>query len=243
MKFKKLMVSVLAVSLVSLGFATSAMGAGGNVTVAFGDSNTQGANWVSNNYDPAKKWVTKLQLLRPMINSGIAGNTTGMGKARLQAILDRNPKTVTIMFGTNDGVLNENFIPKTSWRQFEIDLNYFVDKFEANGTNVILMTAIPVIEEGEGYFYSRHDRNLYLKYGGARAFQDKYNDITRRVAYERGVPLVDTYRTFLRFAGGCNTDEAWVNSKLIDSSGTHFTMYGADVLYRTIKISLEANKY
>ncbi|WP_157360870.1 hypothetical protein [Numidum massiliense] len=29
--------------------------------VAFGDSNTERANWKSNSYDPALKWVTLLQ--------------------------------------------------------------------------------------------------------------------------------------------------------------------------------------
>jgi lysophospholipase L1-like esterase len=211
-------------------------------TVVFGDSNTKGANWISNSYDPAKKWVAKLQLSRHVINAGVAGNTTGMGKARIQKVLDMNPETVTIMFGTNDGVLNSRCIPKTSWRQFEIDLNYFVTTFESKGINVILMTALPVIEEGEGYFYSRHNKQLYLKYGGARVFQDKYNDITRKVARERGVPLVDTYRTLLRYAGGIDTDKSWIDSKLIDSSGTHMTMYGAEILYRTLKKTLDDNK-
>jgi lysophospholipase L1-like esterase len=243
MKTKKMMVSLLVMSVISLGFTTSVSGAGGNVTVALGDSNTQGANWESNNYDPAKKWVNKLQLNRPMINSGVAGNTTGMGKARLQSILKQNPKTVTIMFGTNDGLLRKGFIPKTSYKKFESDLNYMVDTLQSKKVNVVLMTATPVIEEGKGYFYSRHNKNLYSKYGGAREFQDNYNDITRKVAKKQGVPLVDTYRTFLRYAGGIDTDKSWIESGLIDSSGTHLSAYGAEVLYRTVKKTLETNKY
>jgi lysophospholipase L1-like esterase len=243
MKIKKIMVSLLAISVMSLGFVTSALGANGNVTVAFGDSNTQGANWESNNYDPAKKWVNKLQLNRPMINSGIAGNTTGMGKARLQSILNQNPKTVTIMFGTNDGLLRADSTPKTSYKKFESDLNYMVDMLQSKKINVVLMTTTPVIEEGKGYFYSRHNKNLYSKYGGAREFQDNYNDITRKIAREQGVPLVDTYRTFLRYTGGIDTDKSWIDSGLIDSSGTHLSAYGAEVLYRTVKTTLESNKY
>lgn len=242
MKFKKIIMSLLAVSIMSLGVAENTLGASKKTTVTFGDSNTQGANWNDNHYDPAKKWVNKLQLTRPTINSGIAGNTTGMGISRLTTVIKSNPKTVTIMFGTNDGVLRSNNTPKTSLIKFERDLNYMVDTFQARGINVVLMTTVPVIEEGKGYFYSRHNKKMYSKYGGAKKLQDRYNDITRNVARKQGVPLVDTYRTFVRFAGG-DTDKALINSGLIDPSGTHISQYGADVLYRTVKATLDTNKY
>jgi lysophospholipase L1-like esterase len=240
---KKFMISLLTIGMLSLAATTGSNAGSRSVTVAFGDSNTAGANWVKNGYDPAEKWVNKLQLLRPMINSGVAGNTTGMAKTRVKALLDQNPKTILIMFGTNDGVLNKNFIPKTSRKQFEIDLSYLVDTFRVNGTNVVLMTALPIIEEGNGYFYSRNDKNLYPKYGGARKFQDTYNDITRKVAREKDVPLVDTYRIFLRYAGNVETDESFINSGLIDQSGTHMTMFGSEVLYRAVKTTLKIYNY
>jgi lysophospholipase L1-like esterase len=240
---KKTLLSLLIIGLMSLAMSTEAKGRQNNLTVLFGDSNTAGSVWEENQYDPAKKWSSKLELTRPVLNSGVGGNTTGMAKSRVNSIIKKKPKTVTIMFGTNDAVLNEKFIPKTSLRQFEKDLNYFVDTFKANGINVVLMTAVPVVEEGEGNFYSRHDRNLYLKYGGAREFQNKYNDVTRKVAKQKGVPLVDTYKTFLRYSKNTNTDEAIVKSGLMDNSGTHMSMYGAEILYRSVKTTLDKNKY
>ncbi len=224
-------------------FSSTSVASAVGSTIVFGDSNTAGSNWVPNDYDPAKKWVSKLEQVRPTINLGVAGNTTGLAKARMKSVLDKKPKTVTIMLGTNDAILNKNRIPKTSWRQFEIDLRYMVDKFRANGSNVVLMTTLPVIEEGKGYFYSRHNKNLYLKYGGAREFQDAYNNITRKVAREKGVPLVDTYKIFIRYAGSTKTDEALIKSNLIDPSGTHMSPYGASVLYKSLQVVLDKNKY
>jgi lysophospholipase L1-like esterase len=211
-------------------------------TIVFGDSNTEGANWNDNHYKNSKKWANKLSLDRSVVNAGIAGNTIVNGTNRLKSVLNHNPQTVTIMFGTNDGVLRDGRIPKTSWKQFEKHLNYMVDTLQSREINVVLMTTVPVIEEGKGYFYSRHNEKLYSKYGGAREFQDKYNDITRKVARQQGVPLVDTYRTFLNYAGG-DSDKALSDSGLMDKSGTHMSEYGAEVLYRTVNKTLEKNQY
>lgn len=211
-------------------------------TILLGDSNTQGANWSDNDYTNSKKWANKLSLERPVVNAGIAGNTISMGMDRINSVINQRPSTVTIMFGTNDGVLRDGRIPRTSWREFERELNLMVNTFQAKNINVVLMTAVPVIEEGKGYYYSRHDRKLYAKYGGARKFQDTYNDITRRVARQQGVPLVDTYRTFIHYAGA-NNDLALVESKLMDKSGTHMSEYGAEVLYRSVNQTLKNNKY
>jgi lysophospholipase L1-like esterase len=232
--------TIAAVTAASLAFgAVPADAHNSSITVAFGDSNTAGSVWKTNGYDYEKKWTAKLGNDRPVVNAGVPGNTTGHAINRLPDILAMNAKTVTIMFGTNDGVLDENFIPKTSWRQFEKNLNYLADYFQAGGTNIVFMTAVPIIE---CEFYKRHDKNLYLKYGGARAFFDKYNDITRKVAAEQGAGLVDTHATFIRFAGG-NTDTHLIESGLMDGTGTHMSMYGADVLYRTLTIELDKRNY
>ena len=232
--FLALVLSISAVSGTSASAPTLS-----STTVAFGDSNTDGTNWKSEGYDYDKKWVSILQAQRPVLNFGISGNTTGQGLNRIQSVIDTKPRTAIVMFGTNDGVLNSSFIPKTSWRQFEINLNKIVDKFQANGTNVILMTALPIIEEE---YYKRHDKNLYLKYGGARAFHNEYNNITRKVAKEQGVALMDTYHHFLRFSKE-ETDEALLNSGLIDSSGTHLSMYGAKILHSNLEITLKNYGY
>jgi lysophospholipase L1-like esterase len=240
----KLTKSALSLSLATVLIAAisvpSAMACDGKV-VAFGDSNTQAANWAPNKYDNDKKWTTELAADRVVINAGIAGDTTSLALARLSSVIRHHPETVTIMLGTNDAVLRGT-TARTSLSTFERHLNYMVDQLQKNGINVVLMTTVPVIEEGKGYYYSRHDRRAYAKYGGARAFQDDYNDVTRNVARKKGVALVDTYRTFLRYAGG-SSDKSLVKSNLMDSSGTHMSEYGARVLHRTLSSTLDKNGY
>ncbi|MFD1864362.1 SGNH/GDSL hydrolase family protein [Planococcus chinensis] len=208
-------------------------------TTVFGDSNTAGSNWPEYGYDDNKKWSVLLGKSRTVVNKGIGGNTTGMGLNRMNDILQSKPKTVTIMFGTNDAVLNSKFIPKTSLRQYESNLNKMVDTFQSKRINVVLMTTLPIIEQP---YYKRHNKNLYLKYGGVRAFHDKYNEVTRKVAGQQRVPLMDTYKTFLRFSGEA-TDTALIESGLIDPSGNHMTPYGAKVFHNNLANVLSKNKY
>jgi lysophospholipase L1-like esterase len=101
------------------------------------------------------------------------------------------------------------------------------------------LTALPLVEQE---YYKRHNKNLYLKYGGARTFHDKYNEVTRKVASQQRVPLMDTYKTFLRFSGGA-TDTVLVKSGLIDPSGTHMTPYGARVFHSNLANTLSRTKY
>lgn len=234
---KKTLLTGLAIAALSLTLSVNAFAAETNLTVGFGDSNTANSNWPEFGYDDSKKWMNVLGQTRPVINKGVGGNTTGAMLNRINDVIALKPTTTTVMAGTNDAVLSPGFIPKTSWRQFEINLNSIVNKLQAAGSNVVLMTTIPIIEEE---YYKRHDINLYLKYGGARKFHDAYNDITRRVAAEQGVPLLDTYKVFLRFAGG-ETDYALCKSNLIDPTGTHMQPYGARTLHSNLIILLDKN--
>lgn len=237
---KRLIAVILVIIVVVLLFANPARASSlSSVTVAFGDSNTANSNFLEEKIDYRMKWALKLSEDRPVVNAGVAGNTTGMALSRIQSVVDMKPKTVTIMFGTNDAVLNADNIPKTSWKMFERNLNAMVDTFQANGTNVVLMTTLPVVES---LYAERHDPALYAKYGGIRAFHDAYNDITRRVAAEQGTGLVDTYAHFVRFAGG-STDELLLARGMYDSTGTHMSAYGADILYRNLVIELARKGY
>ncbi|RFU68337.1 SGNH/GDSL hydrolase family protein [Peribacillus saganii] len=213
------------------------------VTVLFGDSNTAGSNWVANHYYSSAKWANRLLQTRPVFNAGVGGNSTGMARQRFtRDVLNKNPKTVIIMFGTNDAqIMNSNSLPRTSKANFNKNVRYFVDSLRARKINVILMTALPVIEGGKGHYYSRNREALYKPYGGAREWHDSYNDITRTIARQKGVPLIDTYRIFLQYAGG-NTDQALTDSGLYDPSGIHMSMYGADVLYQTVQKTLELKR-
>lgn len=240
MKFnKKLALFAVAASafVFGSGFTTETI-------VTFGDSNTAGTNWETNGYDESTKWVNLVAAAEPdmaVINAGVGGNTSSAARLRYQTdVLSKNPKVITIMFGTNDAViLDSTGKPKVSKSQFKDNLNYFITEAHKQQAGVILMTEPPIIERGEGYYYSRHNYKNYYRYGGylgfngARAFHDSYNDITREVAAERGVDLVDNYRNIVTEAGG-ESDLMLKASGLIDGSGTHLTPSGAGVVYRGV---------
>ncbi|WP_191991780.1 GDSL-type esterase/lipase family protein [Bacillus aerolatus] len=212
---------------------------GSEIIVAFGDSNTQGTNWRDNGYDEKDKWVNKLGQYRTVINAGVGGHTSEQGKARFQKdVLNKKPKVVIIMFGTNDAVLNANGQPKVTKAQFEKNVRYFTDTLKARQSRVILMTTIPVIQgNNTNYYYSRNNQNLYSRYNGARLWHDSYNAIVRKVAKEKKVLLVDNYKNITGSMKGI-TDRKLINTRFIDQSGTHFTPQGADVVYRSVSAAV-----
>ena len=84
------------------------------------------------------------------------------------------------------------------------------------------------------YYYSRYKSAYFAERGGARAWQNSYNDITRQVAEKQQVPLVDNWKAFIREAGE-DSDNALIQSGLIDPSGNHMTPKGARIIYNEIK--------
>ncbi|MFK2826134.1 SGNH/GDSL hydrolase family protein [Bacillus sp. B190/17] len=211
-----------------------------SVIVAFGDSNTGGTNWNTNNYDVKDKWVNKLQRSYTVINAGIAGHTSENGRIRFaKDVLNKNPKAVIIMFGTNDAILNTNSQPRVSKARFQHNLNYFIDTLKARKVEVILMTTPPIIQGNNKiqYYYSRHDQNLYTKYNGARQWHDSYNAIIRTAAKQQNVFLIDNYANMTQSMDGI-TDRKLIQSGLIDTSGTHLTPQGSDVIYRSVNAAL-----
>ncbi|MEM1502866.1 GDSL-type esterase/lipase family protein [Domibacillus sp. 8LH] len=202
------------------------------IVVAFGDSNTQGTNWKQNpSYPQAAKWAAKLGQTYTVVNSGIGGDTSVMGRDRFQQdVLNKRPDVVTIMFGTNDAVIRSNGQARVSKTKFEQNIRYFTDTLKAKKIRVVLMTTPPVVQ---GVFYKRYDEKLYQKYNGARQWNDSYNAIIRKVAKEERVALIDNYQNMNLAAGGA-TDQKLILSGLIDSSGTHLTPKGADMIYQSV---------
>lgn len=207
------------------------------VIVAFGDSNTQGANWQENGYESKEKWVNMLGKNYNIINAGIGGNTTDHGIVRFEKdVLSKNPDVVTIMFGTNDAALTASGEPQVSKAKFEERLRYFTEMLQARGIGVILMTAIPVIES---YYYVRNDWSLYSAHGGARQWHNSYNEIVRKVAKERKAVLIDVYQAITGPMPNV-TDQQLIKSGFIDPSGTHFTPKGAAFIYHRVNMAITA---
>ncbi|KXZ18423.1 SGNH/GDSL hydrolase family protein [Bacillus nakamurai] len=211
--------------------------------VAFGDSNTRGSNWDYRDYPKAQQWVNILNTAErghlSIVNAGIGGQTTEDARLRFQSdVLDRKPEYLFIMFGTNDaGILTKNK-PRVSKERFKENLTYFINESRKHGIKPVLMTCIPIIE-GNGthhlFYYSRYKASAFKTKGGARKWHNSYNGITRQVAKNLKVPLVDNWKHFIRADGGKDTDEALIQSGLIDPSGNHMTPKGARIVYEGIK--------
>lgn len=201
------------------------------LVVAFGDSNTQGANWAENpSYAQEDKWTEKLGRMYTVVNAGIGGNTSTMGRDRFQRdVLDERPNVVMIMFGTNDAAISSNGQARVSKAEFEKNIRYFTDRLKAKGIRVVLMTTPPVIQ---GLYYTRYDEELYKKYNGARLWIDSYNAIVRKIAREKRVTLIDNYQNMIAAAGGA-TDRNLILSELIDFSGNHLTPRGTEMIYQS----------
>ncbi|MFJ5964787.1 SGNH/GDSL hydrolase family protein [Bacillus sp. NPDC093026] len=209
--------------------------------IAFGDSNTRGSNWDFRDYPTSEKWVNLIKNGErgeiQVMNAGIGGQTTEDAKLRFeQDILNQKPTYVFIMFGTNDAAILDGKHPRVTKKRFKENLSYFISESRKEGIIPILMTCVPIVEGGKKglYYYSRYKPSYFTKRGGARAWQNSYNDITREVAKEQNVPLVDNWKAFIQKAGE-NSDRALIQSGLIDPSGNHMTPKGARIIYNEIK--------
>lgn len=190
-----------------------------------------------------KEWVNILKTAErgrlTVINAGIGGQTTEDARLRFQSdVLERKPQYLFIMFGTNDAGILTGDQPRVSKKRFKENLTYFINESRNHGIKPILMTCIPVIE-GNGtnhlYYYSRYKASAFKEKGGARKWHNSYNSVTRQVAAELKVPLVDNWKHFIRADGGKDTDRALIQSGLIDPSGNHMTPKGARILIEGIK--------
>ncbi|MDQ0858292.1 SGNH/GDSL hydrolase family protein [Bacillus sp. V2I10] len=211
--------------------------------VAFGDSNTRGANWTIRNYQDTDKWVNLIKSTLPVNNgqalihnAGVGGETTEDARKRFKRdVLKMDPNLVFIMFGTNDAVILPNGKPKVDHARFKENLLYYVREVRHAGGTPVLMTCLPIVE-GKGndkLYYTRYPKKLYAHTDGARNWHNSYNDITREVAYKNDVTLIDNWTNMVKFAGG-DSDEALLNSGIIDPSGNHMTPQGAELIYLSI---------
>jgi lysophospholipase L1-like esterase len=152
--------------------------AGGDATiVAFGDSITAG--FAVRRGFPSL-WKEMLQQKYPlakveMINSGISGDTSQDGLARLDwAVLSYEPDLVTINFGINDAVLD------ISVDEFKANLIKMIRRIRSGPESEILLLSSQPLETPP---YDRIVQDYY------RAVED--------VAREMEVGFVDVYRAWM----------------------------------------------
>jgi len=179
--------------------------------VAFGDSITEAAGVTAPN-----SWTVLLERRLAedgtpfrVINSGIGGNTTVIGLARIDAdVLPHRPDLVTIEFGLNDCNVVEDVVPRTPPDQFRENQRRIGQLIgDQTGATLCFITNQPTL------------RNLTMADGLRFDEQNReYNEITRDVARELGAAVIDIERAFNR--PNVNLTEA------LTEDGVHLTEYG-----------------
>lgn len=100
------------------------------VIVAFGDSLIEGVGATK-----GKDFVSLLsvKLNKPILNSGVSGNTTIDGLTRIKDILDLNPGTVILLLGGND------YLKRIPENETFKNLKEIITKLQSNGIMVVLL--------------------------------------------------------------------------------------------------------
>ena len=146
--------------------------------VAFGDSLTAFTGWV-------KGMLTVIGT--DVINSGVGGDTSAMGKARFKKdVLDKNPDICIINFCTNDQAeVVATGKPNLPLDTYKANITYFVEELQKIGCEVILVTPHNP-HKAENYYTPGQ---YGLDYTG-KHMQDFCNAV-RDIAAEYGCKLVD----------------------------------------------------
>jgi lysophospholipase L1-like esterase len=132
-----------------------------------------------------------------VINAGVNGDIVTLAIERLKSdVLDHEPNIVTIMFGGNEAGFyrpeTDGFADtaRVSQEKFQAALGKVVDRLRAEGITVVLMTCPPMTDRYWGMHlgpYQKHGINFLVK---------DYAQTMRDVAAEKGVELIDVYRSF-----------------------------------------------
>lgn len=198
--------------------------------VGFGDSLTYGYG-----VDPHITFTSRLERFMPqyfpriqwnIINSGVDGDTSREGLARLQRdVLAYHPNIVLIFFGSNDCALNEDQYRTPS--EFQKNLEQMVEQIKAchNHTGLnhsrpipILMTPPPMIET-DIFPFTTLER------------LQAYGDTIKKVSERHHCPCIDVFSYFIEESNG-------ELDAFFQDDGIHLSRLGYNCLYDCIFSSI-----
>jgi len=171
--------------------------------VALGDSITNGVGLAGVTEADTFRDIVRRELTERLgskvevVNAGVNGDIVTLAIERLKRdVLDRKPNIVTIMFGGNEAGFyrpeTDGFAdtPRVGRDEFKATLGKVVDRLRAEGIMVVLMTCPPMTDRYRGRHldaYQKHGINFLVK---------DYAQTMRDVAAEKGLELIDVYRSF-----------------------------------------------
>lgn len=198
---------------------------GGERIVFLGDSITQGGVGPQGYVTLVKQWLSKLRIDPgiEVIGAGISGNKVPDLQKRLERdVLSKKPSIVVIYIGIND-VWHSESGRGTSKEDYEKGLKEIIQKIRDVGGSVILCTASVIGEKHDGS--NKLDKML-----------DEYCDISRRVASETKVQMLDLRKAFLAHSKEHN--QANKESGILTSDRVHLNAAGNQFVARKMLAAL-----
>ncbi len=145
------------------------------------------------------------ELHADVINSGIGGHTTKMGRDRFDTdVLAHDPNVAIILFGANDSAVDvwkdpPATEPRVSLEDYEANLRFFCRELQKRNVRVLLATPPP-------FRWTDALRKMYGKppYDpddpeGFSVLIVHYAAAARKVAEEEGATLIDVWAAFERY--------------------------------------------
>ncbi len=157
----------------------------GKKLVVFGDSITALGSW-------GRTAAERLNMY--YFNGAMGGITSAQGIDRFSAYAaDRGADYITLLFGMNDLIMETAGNPRVTPEQFGENLKTLVRMVRDCGAEPILLTANP-LDPGKFWAAQGQSKSMYESVGGdPLAWEEVYNDVTRRVAEETGAYLIDMF--------------------------------------------------
>ncbi|MBO4453374.1 MAG: hypothetical protein J5793_05510 [Clostridia bacterium] len=158
----------------------------GKKLVVFGDSITALGSW-------GRTAAENLNMY--FFNGAMGGITSAQGIVRFPAyVASRDADYVTLLFGMNDLIMVSEGVPRATPEVFEDNLRTLVQMVRDCGAEPILLTANP-LDPNKFWAAQGQSRTMYESVGGdPLAWEEVYNDVTRKVAKETGTYLVDMFK-------------------------------------------------
>ena len=211
----------------------------GDRIVFLGDSITQGGGGPKGYITLVKKGVDEKlpDASIECLNAGISGNKVPDLLRRLQKdVLDKKPTLVFIYIGINDvwhwqKKQDGTMAGGTPKDKYEAGLKEIIGKIKDAGARVILCTPSVIGEKEPG----TNDRDKML---------DEYADISRAVAKDTGLPLLDLHKAFQDYEKANNKENK--PSGVLTTDGVHLNDAGnrfvADQMLGALGIQAAAPK-
>ena len=195
--------------------------------VFLGDSITQGGERPNGYVTLVRQFLNETYPERniEVIGAGISGNKVPDLQKRLDKdVLQKKPTTVVIYIGIND-VWHSQKGNGTSKEDYESGLKDIIRKIRDTGANVILCTPSVIGEKSQGT--NSLDKML-----------SEYATISRSVAEEAKVKMVDLNRRFIRHIRGNNPMNRAKN--ILTTDGVHLNNSGNEFVAQQMLLGLGA---